>query len=127
MVSDELWAVIAPFIPDEPRPKCGQKRIEWRSVLEGILCVLRTGIPWELLPQKLGWGSGMTCWRRLRDWQQAGVWCKLHHYLLKRLGQAGKLDWSRAALDSSTVAAPSGGADTGRNPADRGKSGCAGY
>ena len=124
MVSDEWWAVIEPLLPKEaPRPKGGRKRIERRAVLEGILYVLRTGIPWQLLPQELGWGSGMTCWRRLRDWQQAGVWAKLHHHLLNQLGQAGKIDWSRAAVDSSSVAAPLGGAETGPNPTDRGKSG----
>ena len=49
--------------------------------------MLKTGIPWELLPQEMGCGSGMTCWRRLRDWQ------RLHHALLNRLGRADQIDW----------------------------------
>jgi transposase len=67
--------------------------------------VLKSGIPWEILPQEMGCGSGMTCWRRLRDWQEAGVWWELHRALLDRLGEADRIDWSRASIDSSTVPA----------------------
>jgi transposase len=70
------------------------------------LFVLQSGIPWEMLPQEMGCGSGMTCWRRLRDWQQAGVWAELHAVLLDTLAQADQLDWSRASLDSASVPAP---------------------
>jgi transposase len=76
-----------------------------RAALTGIVFVLRTGIPWEYLPQEMGCGSGMTCWRRLRDWQAAGVWWGLHRALLDRRGEADRLDWSRASIDSSTVPA----------------------
>jgi transposase len=65
----------------------------------GILFVLKTGIPWEYLPAEREYGSGMTCWRRLRDWYQAGVWRRLHHVLLEELVQADRIDWDRAALD----------------------------
>src|SRR3954449_4266760 len=74
-----------------------------------ILFVLYTAIPWEFLPQELGFGSGMTCWRRLAEWQQAGVWDRLHQVLLAELHAAGKLDWSRAVIDSSHVRALKGG------------------
>jgi transposase len=74
-------------------------------VLCGILFVLHTGIQWEFLPQELGFGSGMTCWRRLEEWNRAGVWQQLHELLLAELQGAGKLDWSRAAIDSSHVRA----------------------
>jgi transposase len=74
-------------------------------VLNGILFVLTTGIAWQRLPQELGYGSGMTCWRRLRDWQQAGVWQQLHELLLTRLRQAGRLDLSRAICDSASLRA----------------------
>lgn len=70
--------------------------------------MLRSGIPWEMLPQEMGCGSGMTCWRRLRDWQEAGVWERLHQVLLDRLGEADRIDWSRASLDSASVSAPGG-------------------
>jgi len=103
IVSDGLWARIEPLLPAVPRrtDHPGRKRLDDRKVLCGILFVLYTGIPWEFLPQELGFGSGMTCWRRLRDWHQAGVWQQLHEQLLAELHAAGALDWSRAVIDSS--------------------------
>lgn len=107
LVSDELWRLIEPLLPKVQRRYRypGRKRIDDRKVLSGILFVLQTGIPWEYLPQEMGCGSGMTCWRRLRDWQAAGVWWGLHRVLLDRLGAADRIDWSRASSDSSTVPA----------------------
>lgn len=110
LVSDELWSVIEPLIPKHvPSAEGGRPPIDDRKVLTGILFVLRSGIPWEMLPQEMGCGSGMTCWRRLRDWQAAGVWEKLHRELLKRLREADLIDWSRATVDSSSVRAVGGG------------------
>ena len=94
LVSDELWALVAPLLPERSlRPKGGRPPPDDRRVLEGIVFVLRTGIGWERLPQQMGCGSGMTCWRRLRDWQAAGVWAKLHGILLDRLGRANAVDF----------------------------------
>ena len=108
LVCDQLWAAIEPLLPQEPpKPKGGRPRsVGNRAALAGILFVLQSGIPWEMLPQEMGCGSGMTCWRRLRDWQQAGVWAELHAVLLDTLAQADQLDWSRASLDSASVPAP---------------------
>ena len=115
LVSDDLWAVVAPLLPPEPsKPKGGRPRVPDRAALTGIVFVLRSGIPWEMLPQELGCGSGMTCWRRLRDWQEAGVWDALHQALLDRLGETNRLDWSRAALDSASVPAKRGASSPGR-------------
>jgi len=109
LVSDALWAEIEPLLPPEPpKPKGGRPRVPDRACLTGILFVLRSGIPWELLPQEMGCGSGMTCWRRLRDWHQADVWHRLHRQLLDKLGEADKIDWTRAALDSRTLPAKRG-------------------
>jgi transposase len=109
LVPDELWTVVEPLLPPAPaRPHGGRPRIPDRACLTGILFVLKTGIPWEYLPAELGWGSGMTCWRRLRDWQTAGVWHRLHLALLDRLGQADQIDWSRASIDSASVPAKGG-------------------
>src|SRR6266566_4254627 len=106
LVTDELWEVIEPLLPEEePKPKGGRPRVPDRAALAGIIFVLRSGLPWEMLPQEMGCGSGVTCWRRLRDWQEAGVWRKLHRALLNRLGEADKIDWSRASLDSDTIRA----------------------
>lgn len=85
-----------------------------RACLTGIIFVLKTGLPWEYLPQELGCGSGMTCWRRLRDWQAAGVWERLHQKLLDRLGDADRIDWSRACLDSASIPANKGALRPGR-------------
>ena len=115
LVSDELWALVAPLLPVEPpKPKGGRPRVPDRAALTGIIFVLKSGIPWELLPQELGCGSGMTCWRRLRDWQEAGVWDRLHQALLDRLGDADRIDWSRAALDSASIPAKRGANSPGR-------------
>jgi len=82
--------------------------------LSGIIFVLKSGIPWEMLPQELGCGSGVTCWRRLRDWQEAGVWDRLHQTLLDRLGETDRIDWSRASLDSASIPAKRGATPSAR-------------
>ncbi len=110
LVTDDLWAVIEPLLPKPRRyPKGGRPRVDDRAALTGILFVLKTGIPWEYLPPELGCGSGMTCWRRLRDWQKAGVWGRLHRLLLDRLRATGKIDFSRAVVDSGSVRAVGAG------------------
>jgi transposase len=109
LVTDELWEVIEPLLPEEPpKPKGGRPRIDDRAALTGILFVLKSGIPWEMLPQEMGCGSGMTCWRRLKVWHEAGVWERLHRRLLDSLGEADQIEWERASLDSASVAAPGG-------------------
>ena len=107
LVNDALWEVIKPLLPPPPKRTStrGRPRLSDRAALTGILFVLRSGVPWEVLPQEMGCGSGMTCWRRLRDWHRAGVWRKLHRLLLSRLGQRGEIDWSRASIDSVSVRA----------------------
>ena len=77
-------------------------------MFQGILFVLHTGIAWEHLPQELGFGSGMTCWRRLAEWTEAGVWPRLHEVLLAKLRGANALDFSWAAVDGSHIRALKG-------------------
>ena len=84
-----------------------QSRAPDRSALAGILFVLRTGIQWHEVPAELGC-CGKTCWRRLGEWHAAGVWAGLHRVFLECLNDAGALDWSRAALDSASLAAKKG-------------------
>jgi transposase len=106
LVSDQLWALLAPLLPPpRPRPKGGRPPVEDHKALAGTLFVLKSGIPWEMLPREMGCGCGMTCWRRLRDWQRAGVWQRLHRVLLDRLGAANAIDWSRCSLDSASFPA----------------------
>ena len=108
-MSDTLWERIEPLIPKRgPRSKGGRPPISDRAALTGIVFVLKTGIPWEDLPQEMGCGSGMSCWRRLRDWQEAGVWEKLLVLILQELHDAGNIDWSRACADSSIIQAKRG-------------------
>src|SRR5216683_1138070 len=105
-----LRNLIEPLLPPSAhRPNGGRPRLPDRACLTGILFVLRSGIPWEMLPQELGCGSGMTCWRRLRDWQEAGVWQLIHFSLLDWLARYGQIDWSRAVVDSCSMRAVFGG------------------
>lgn len=113
LIDDALWERIEPLLPPPPVPRNpdrpGRKRIPDRAALSGVLFVLRSGIPWEMLPREMGCGSGMSCWRRLRDWQAAGVWEKVHRVLLARLRQADGVDLSRVIVDSSSIRAVGGG------------------
>jgi transposase len=126
LLDDELWELIQSLLPP-PKPRRwrypGQKPVSDRQALTGILFVLKSGIPWEMLPKEMGCGSGMTCWRRLRDWQEAGVWQELHELLLAKLREADQIDWSRAAADSASIRAVGGG---GKNRAQSYRLGQAG-
>lgn len=112
LVDDALWALIEPLLPKHPNrhvQHAGRKPVPDRAALTGIVFVLQSGIPWQMLPQEMGCGSGMTCWRRLRAWQAAGVWGRLHQVLLDRLRAEGRLDLSRAIIDSTQIRAVHGG------------------
>ena len=123
LVGDGLWEIVKPLLPPKPSgPKAGRPRVPDRSALEGIVYVLSSGIPWCMLPKEFGC-SGVTCWRRLRDWRKAGVFERLHRAPLDRLGKAGRIDFSRASLDSASIPAKRGGEKTGANPLDRGRPG----
>jgi len=112
LIDDELWNRIEPLLPKRRRRNrqyAGRRPIPDRAVLTGILFVLRSGIPWNMLPQEMGCGSGTTCWRRLVRWQRAGVWKRLHRVLLDELHQHGQVDLARAVVDSGSVRALRGG------------------
>ena len=86
-----LWKLIEPLLPPKkPTPKGGRPIVDDRKALSGILFVLKSGIPWEMLPKEMGC-SGMICWRRLREWQSEGVWERIHRFLLSQLNQANKI------------------------------------
>jgi transposase len=115
LIPDEPWALVAPLLPERPpRPKGGRPPLDDRKALEGIVFVLRTGIGWERLPKQMGCGSGMSCWRRLRDRQAAGVWARLQGALLDRLGRANGIDGRRCSLDSASFPAKRGARRPGR-------------
>ena len=119
ILDETLWEIIEPLFPPPKKRRRrfpGRKPVDNRRALSAILFGLRTGLPWEDLPQELGWGSGMTAWRRLHTWQKKGVWKKIHAALLAHLQQADQIDWSRAIVDSSSLRAVHGGKKRGRIP-----------
>jgi transposase len=124
LVSDALWAVVEPLLPPTRPPGTrGHPPVPNRVALTGVIFVLKTGIPWEYFPQELGC-CGMTLWNRLRDWQRAGVWERLHHTLLQHLADADKIDWRRASADASRIPAKGGAPERDRTPptgANRGR------
>ncbi len=128
LVSDGFWQRVEPLLP-KPRRRnrhvqyAGRKRTDPRKVLNGIVFVLKTGVPWRALPATAEWPSGITCRRWLVRWHRASVWERLKAELLAELRKKGKLNLSRAAIDSASVRAPGGGRKTGPNPADRRKLG----
>lgn len=117
LVPEELWNEIEPLLPPEPeKPQGGRPRVPDRACLTGIVFVLHSGMPWRLVPEELGCGSGVTCWRRLRDWTAAGVWPAVHRKLLDALNRLGEIDWSRAVIDSASVRAVFGGTTPVQTP-----------
>lgn len=126
-VLEALWQRLEPLLPRRRRNRhvqfAGRRPAEPRQVLAGILFVLRTGVPWRCLPATSDFPSGFTCWRRLRQWHRRGVWKRLLENLLAELQRRGRIDWSRAIVDSASLRAPAGGHKTGPNPTDRRKRG----
>lgn len=116
IVVDALWAKVEPLLPKKERRfrYPGRRRLDDRSALQGILFVLYTGIAWRHLPRELGFGSGSTCYRRMVEWQQAGVWEQLHALLLAELQAADEIEWARAVADASHVQAKKGAPKRGR-------------
>lgn len=117
LVPDALWEQVAPLLPS-PKPRRyrypGRRPREDRAALAGIVFVLKTGITWSQLPTALVGCSGVTCWRRLRDWTEAGVWPALHELLLAQLRASGQLDVDDCAVDGSHVRALKGGTRSAR-------------
>ena len=126
LVEDGLWERVEPLLP-APKPRRfrhpGRRPLDNRAALTGILFVLKTGLPWNELPREMGCGSGAACWVRLHEWHRLGVRAALHKLLLAELRYADKIDWSRAAADSTTLRALRGGDKTGKTPTDRGRKG----
>jgi transposase len=110
LVPDVLWEELKDLIPTHPpHPKGGADWADDRRCLRGIVFVLRTGLQWNELPAEAFGVSGVTCWRRLRDWTRAGVWPAMHARVLRDLESAGGVDHSLGVVDSASVRAVKGG------------------
>src|ERR1700675_2094392 len=111
LLTEAQWKKIAPLLPKPPRQrKGGRPWIQNRHVLEGILWILRSGGRWQDLPEKFPHPS--TCWRRLRDWEERGVWLKIWRAFLSELNQRQQLKWSESFLDGSFAPAKKGAAES---------------
>jgi transposase len=123
LLDDPLWQVIEPLLPAPKRRRerhPGRKPLDDRTVVRGLLFVLKSGIAWEDFPCEMGC-CGMTLLNRLRQWQKAGAWDAVHRVLLGKLRAAGELDLSRAIVDSASVRATHGGKKRARAPWTAGK------
>jgi transposase len=104
MVTDHVWERIDELLEPLRGPiRAGRPPIADRAALTGILHVLQTGISWQELPRQLKCGSGMTCWRRLRRWENAGIWPSIQDVLVDNLPQSKKIDWMRVYRTRQTV------------------------
>jgi transposase len=110
LVDDGLWELVKPLLPDHTPRRTGRPRVSDRRAFTAIVFVLVSGVPWRMVPRQIGC-SGVTAWRRLREWQRAGVWERLHRELLQRLNAAGRIDWSRGVVVISHIRALRGGLD----------------
>jgi transposase len=110
LVDEGFWEVLEAQLPERPAQRTGRPRVSDRAAFTAIMFVLVTGVPWRRVPKEIGC-SGVTAWRRLREWQACGAWEALHREVLRRLNAAGQIDWSRGIVDSSPIRALSGGPD----------------
>jgi transposase len=110
LIDDELWELVKSLLPDRRPQRTGRPRVSDRAAFTAIVFVLRTGVPWRLVPRRIGC-SGVAAWWRLREWQRTGVWERLHRELLRHLNATSRIDWSRGVVDSSHIRALRGGPD----------------
>ena len=124
VVSDELWGRIGPLLPKVERRfrYPGRKRLPDRQALQGILFVLHTGIAWRHLPLELGFGGGSTCYRRLDEWQRAGVWGACTSCCSRSCERPARSNGREQSLTPATCK-PKGGSATGPSPVDRARNG----
>jgi transposase len=106
-VRDDMWDVFRKLVPVRPPQRTGRPRIDDRIAFNAGMCVLITGVAWQHLPREMGC-SPATAHRRLQEWQRRGLWQQLHRELLRRLNQAGRIEWSTGVVDGSHIRAMRG-------------------
>jgi transposase len=125
LLPDKIWSEIESLFPPQvPSEKGGRPPVTHRQALTGIIFILRTGLPWRMLPRELNCGSGVTCWRRFHEWAKSGLLERIRQRTVLDLGRSGGIDAAHAVIDSASVRALAGGGHTGPNPTDRAKKGC---
>jgi len=108
-IPDDLWELIEPILPpDKPPGTNGRPRVLNRTVLNGILYVLRTGCQWKMVPRE--YSSGSTCHLRFQTWVRAGIFERIWRVCLKHYDDLKGIDWRFQSLDSAIVPAPVKGA-----------------
>ena len=118
-LNDRLWERVRPLLPAyTPSPRGGRPRADDRGCFEAAVFVLRNGLRWRDLPEHFP--SPVTCWRRHRDWTEAGVWEGVWRAVLDELAAAGLLDTSELYLDCTFAPAQKGGRRSARPAAARG-------
>lgn len=122
LLSEAQWQKIAPLLPKLKRRRRGRPPKDNRVVLEGILWVLKTGARWRDLPRELG-VSPSVCWKRLRAWDEQGVWLRIWRAFLSELDQRGRLDWRESFLDGSFAPAKKGATQSAKPSVGRAQSG----
>ena len=122
LLTDAQWQKIEPLLPRPPkRPRGGRPPVGNRRVLEGILWILRSGARWRDLPSEFP--SPSTCWRRLRRWEEQGVWLRVWRTFLAELNERQQVKWSESFLDGSFAPAKKGALPSARPSGARGRSG----
>jgi len=109
LLPEELWDEIEPLLPPPSRAATGRPPVDNKNALRGIIFVLRFGVPWQAVPTDAFGVSGSSCWRRFREWTEAGIWPEVHRRLLDRLGRLGGVDLEHVVVDSQSVRAVKGG------------------
>ena len=122
LLSDAQWEKIQPLLPKLKRHRRGRPPKDNRVVLEGILWVLKTGARWRDIPRDIG-VSGSVCWKRLRGWDQQGVWLRIWRAFLSELDRKGRLDWQESFLDGSFAPAKKGATESAKPSVERAQSG----
>jgi transposase len=126
LLTDAQWKKIEPLLPKTKSPRHGKRRGRppkpQRVVLEGILWIVQTGARWRDLPRDFG-VSPSVCWKRLRAWEEQGIWLRLWRAFLSKLDQRGRLDWQESFLDGSFAPAKKGATESAKPSAARGRSG----
>ncbi len=120
LLNDRLWERVRPLLPPQaPQPRGGRPWADDRACFEGIVYLLRNGLRWRQMPPC--YPSGVTCWRRHKQWTEAGVWQRVWKLVLRELDDAGRLDTSELVVDGTFVEAKKGAPGSARAGSARGR------